>query len=75
VTGHTQAAPVVPLAAVQHDADSDYVYVASDGKYTRRNVTVGSQKGGESIITSGLRPGERVVTQGALFLGSQGSDS
>ncbi len=75
VTGHTQAAPVVPLAAVQHDADSDYVYVASDGKYTRRNVTIGAQKGGESIITSGLRPGERVVTQGALFLGSQGSDS
>jgi len=75
VTGHTQAAPVVPLAAVQHDADSDYVYVASDGKYTRRDVTVGAQKGGESIITSGLRPGERVVTQGALFLGSQGSDS
>ena len=75
VTGHTHAAPVVPLAAVQHDADSDYVYVASGGKYTRRNVTVGAQTGGRSVITSGLRPGERVVTQGALFLGNQNSDS
>lgn len=74
-TGRTQAAPVVPLGAIQHDADSDYVYVASSGKYARRNVVVGAQKGGDSVITSGLRPGERVVTQGALFLGSQAGNS
>ena len=73
VTGHTQAAPVVPLAAVQHDADSDYVYVASAGGYVRRNVTLGAQKGGACVVTSGLRPGERVVTQGALFLGGSAS--
>ena len=75
MTGRAQPALVVPLDAVQHDADSDYVFVASGDRYVRRNVAVGAQKGHESIIRSGLRPGERVVTQGALFLGSQGSDS
>jgi len=74
MTGHGQAASVVPLAAVQHDADSDYVYVASGSGYARRNVTLGTQQGGDCRVKSGLKPGERVVTQGALFLGSKSSD-
>ena len=73
LTGHTQGALVVPLVAIQHDADSDYVYVASGNDYVRRNVILGKQKGDACLIQSGLHPGERVVTQGALFLGSQSS--
>ncbi len=71
--GRGQAAPTVPLAAVQHDADSDYVYVAQGGRYVRRTVSLGAQKGGYCVVTTGLRPGERVVTQGAIFLGGQAS--
>lgn len=72
-TGRSNVAPVVPMDAIQHDSDSDYVYVAEGNKYVRRNVTVGLQKNGECTVTTGLNPNEYVVSQGALFLGTQAS--
>ncbi len=38
------------------------------GSYSRRKVTIGSEHAGRLIITDGLKPGQRVVVDGALLL-------
>jgi RND family efflux transporter MFP subunit len=72
-----QARPVVPLTAVVHDGDSDYVFVAAGGgKYNRRKVTLGEQRGeNEVLIAKGLTGNETIVTHGALYLGAGGTQA
>jgi cobalt-zinc-cadmium efflux system membrane fusion protein len=41
---------------------------AAPGRYERREVTVGSEHGGRTIVTEGLEPGQRVVVDGTLLL-------
>ena len=38
------------------------------GRYARREVTLGGQRGGRCIITDGIVSGQRVVVEGALLL-------
>ena len=55
----------VPADAVLHEDDAAYVMVAgSDNKAHRRKVTVGLTTQKQVEITSGLKPGELVITQG-----------
>jgi cobalt-zinc-cadmium efflux system membrane fusion protein len=65
---------LVPLDAILHDGEEDYVYVADGKKYVRRKVRLGPQRNGDSVVLEGLKSGETVVTHGALFLGSQAND-
>ena len=67
-------AVVIPLAAVSHEEDGDYVYVPAGGVYHRRLVTLGPIRSDNIVVTKGVKPGEQVVTHGALFLGAQISD-
>jgi multidrug efflux pump subunit AcrA (membrane-fusion protein) len=54
---------VVPREAVQHDKQGSYVMVLDDGNVVhRRPVTLGTSAVDVIAVTSGLRPGERVVT-------------
>ncbi|MEJ2410503.1 MAG: efflux RND transporter periplasmic adaptor subunit, partial [Novosphingobium sp.] len=57
---------LVPQNAVQRDFDgSAYVMVAgADGKAARRAVTADRTYGPSSVITSGLKPGDKVIVQG-----------
>lgn len=66
---------IVPLTAVVHDGDSDYVYVdVSAGKFNRRKVVLGEQRGeSEVVIDRGLNGDEIIVTHGALYLGTGGT--
>lgn len=73
-TGRAPAATLIPLSAVQHDEQGDSVYVAQGGTFVKRPVRLGKQRGEEYEVESGLRPGERVVTQGAIFMGGRASD-
>ena len=60
---------VVPLSAVLHVGNSTGVYVpTAPGKYDLRNVTTGATHGNQIEILSGLRDGDRIVTEGAAFL-------
>jgi multidrug efflux system membrane fusion protein len=60
---------VVPATAVQSSQDGQYVYVVTpEGTAQVRDVTVDRQQGPSSVIASGLRGGERVVTDGHLRL-------
>lgn len=61
---------LVPVAAVLRDDDNQpFVYVAvHEGAYERRSVTLGERIGDRQVIAQGLAAGDRVVTEGGLFL-------
>ncbi len=61
---------LVPVSAVLRDDDNrPIVYVAADsGRFQRRSLTLGARQDSTYLVTAGLRPGERVVTEGGLFL-------
>jgi multidrug efflux system membrane fusion protein len=55
----------VPSAAIATGAPGSYVYVIdSDNKVALRRVTTGVTNKEDTIITAGLKTGERVVTDG-----------
>jgi len=61
-----QDAVTVPVAAVRTGPDGDYVYVLQDDQtVTRRKVTRGAATAERVAISTGLKPGERVITEGA----------
>jgi multidrug efflux system membrane fusion protein len=56
---------LAPGAAVQRNSQTTYVYaVKPDSTVTVRAIKVGATEGDESEITSGLSPGDVVVTTG-----------
>ena len=57
---------LVPQPALQRDFDgSAFVYVVSrDNKAQRRKVTALRTSGTNWVVTGGLKPGDRVITQG-----------
>lgn len=57
---------LVPQPALQRDFDgSAFVFIVSgDNKAVRRKVTAQRTYGTNWVVTAGLRPGERVITQG-----------
>jgi cobalt-zinc-cadmium efflux system membrane fusion protein len=61
---------LVPVSAVQRDDQNlPYVFVAaSNNSFARRRVNLGGRVGDQYEITTGLNPGDQVVTEGALFL-------
>ena len=62
-------AVVVPSAAVQRGPAGPYLYVVGEDLAARRRaVAIGHEDPQASIVESGLRPGERVVVDGAARL-------
>jgi len=62
-------AVVVPTAAVQTGQQGSYVFVVNqDQTVDLRPVTIARAVGDETVIQSGLTPGETVVTDGQLRL-------
>jgi multidrug efflux system membrane fusion protein len=60
---------VVPSVAVQTSQAGQFVFVVKPDRTAEvRNITVERQQGDESIVSSGLRAGEEVVTDGQLRL-------
>lgn len=60
----------VPDGAVMRDDENlPFVYLAEpDGSFGRRRVTLGDHAQGRYQITAGLKAGDRIVADGALFL-------
>lgn len=64
--GETVEAVMIPREAVLENGGRRFVYVLRSGEeFERREVTVGDDYGNSVAVLSGLKPGERVVTQGA----------
>jgi multidrug efflux system membrane fusion protein len=60
---------VVPSVAVQDGQQGPYVFAVTDDQTVEmRPVTVARTRGAETVIASGLQPGETVVTDGHLRL-------
>jgi multidrug efflux system membrane fusion protein len=61
---------VVPLTAIATDATADrFVWtVGADGGISRQAVRTGDIRGGDVVIRSGLKPGERIVIAGVSAL-------
>ncbi|HEY3778545.1 MAG TPA: efflux RND transporter periplasmic adaptor subunit [Rhizomicrobium sp.] len=61
---------MIPVSGVLRDDENlPFVYVMEqDGRFARRHVTLGDRTGALYAIPSGLRAGERIVADGALFL-------
>ncbi|TCK70839.1 MdtA/MuxA family multidrug efflux RND transporter periplasmic adaptor subunit [Acidipila rosea] len=56
----------MPAAALQHGTNGDYVWVVNSGNtVAMRQVTVDLTEGATTILASGLKPGDQVVTDGA----------
>jgi multidrug efflux pump subunit AcrA (membrane-fusion protein) len=68
----TAPAPTVPVLAVTRIGGQSFVYVAEQaGGGTvakQRAVTLGDTIGNDYAVTSGLKPGEKVVVSGIQFL-------
>ena len=65
-TGQRERMLAVPEAAVLTEAGRPYVFVMAGGEsFVRRFIEVGLRDAGLVGVTSGLLPGERVVTEGA----------
>lgn len=61
-----RGATVVPVAALRHGNNGDYVFVLNDDHtVTMRPVKAGQAAVDKVQIASGLQPGERVITEGA----------
>lgn len=60
---------LVPRESVVDNEGQKIVYVQLSGEeFERRNVVVGDEYGAKVAIVSGIKPGERIVTQGAYQL-------
>lgn len=69
---------VVPRAAVQSIGDRTVVYVVADGedgRFVERPVKLGATAGDVVELIEGLKPGERVVTEGSFFIRAEAGRS
>lgn len=67
--GQLTNATVVPSPAVQTGQNGEFVFVVKpDATVEKRPVTLGPVRGAETVIQSGVKPGEKVVTDGQLRL-------
>lgn len=63
---------IIPASAIAEIGSRKIVYVENfDKTLSKRDVTVKELNVGEFEVTSGLKAGERIVTQGAYYLKSQ----
>jgi RND family efflux transporter MFP subunit len=63
--------PVIPRSAVQNVGDRAVVYLANpkeQGKFIEREVRLGQTSGEQVEVTSGIQPGDVVVTGGSFFV-------
>jgi len=68
-SGEKKKVLLVPKESVLDNEGKKIVYVLRTGEeFERRDVVVGDEYGNKVAIVSGVRPGERVVTQGAYQL-------
>jgi membrane fusion protein, heavy metal efflux system len=70
VAGKVTNALLVPDSAVLRDAENEpFVYMETgQNQFARRQVKLGGSYAGSTQIVSGVKPGERVVGDGSLFL-------
>jgi RND family efflux transporter MFP subunit len=77
-TGSTERMTVVPRTAVQMIGERPVVYVPAEdeeGKFIERTVKLGIPLGDSMQVLDGLKPGEKVVSEGSFFLRAEATRS
>ena len=65
---------LVPVASVLRDDENlPYLFIGTGRTFVRRRIDLGQRVGDRYEVKSGVRPGEAVVTQGAVFLAGSGA--
>ncbi|MCD7925047.1 MAG: efflux RND transporter periplasmic adaptor subunit [Bacteroides sp.] len=60
---------MIPTSAILQQENHAYVLVAlGNGRYLKREIVTSVTDGDNSVIQSGLTPGEEIVTEGAFYL-------
>jgi membrane fusion protein, heavy metal efflux system len=68
-TSDTTESPAIPAAAVIYEGDAAHVWVfEGQGLLAYRAIRTGRQNGALVEVLEGLKPGERIVTRGGLFI-------
>jgi cobalt-zinc-cadmium efflux system membrane fusion protein len=71
-TGDPTSLPVVPIASIIRNGDVASVWIECEPRvFERRKVLLGGETNGLVQIVSGLKPGERVVGRGAIFVDNE----
>ncbi len=69
LTSEASDAPAVPESAIVYEGAAAHVWVLSDdGVLSYRSIRVGRSNEGLVEVLDGLKTGERIVTQGGLFI-------
>lgn len=68
-TSETSQSPAIPEAAVVYEGDAAHVWVVQgNGSVAYRAIRTGRTNDGLIEVLDGLKPGERIVTKGGLFI-------
>ncbi len=68
-TSAASQAPAIPEAAAVYEGDAAHVWVLQgDGLLAYRAIRTGRTNDGLVEVEDGLKPGERIVTKGGLFI-------
>jgi len=69
LTSEATESPAVPQAAIVYEGDAAHVWVVQgDGLVAYRAIRTGRSNDGLIEVLDGLKPGERIVTKGGLFI-------
>ena len=72
VTGNGESSPAVSADAVIWDGDQAFVWVETEPLvFARRKIKIGLEQNGQLQVLDGLRPGEKVVSRGAIFIDNE----
>jgi cobalt-zinc-cadmium efflux system membrane fusion protein len=68
-TSNDSSSPGIPETAVVYEGEAAHVWVQrDDGRIALRQIKVGRTTNGMVEVLEGLKPGEKVVTSGTLFI-------
>ncbi len=68
LTSDATQSPAVPEAAVVYEGEAAHVWVLDGALIAYRAIKTGRVEGGMVEVVEGLKPGERVVTKGGIFI-------
>ena len=76
VETQTPHAVDVPVSAVLARRDQFFVFLQeADGTYRQREVKLGEQHGSHVTLIDGVKPGDKLVTQGAILLDAEANEA
>jgi len=60
---------MIPLKSLLQMNEANFVFVVrSDGKYEKRKIETGATSGSSVIVRSGLKAGEKIISEGGFYL-------